>query len=127
LPTVVAKQPNFQYFRYTDDDGGHWSVKIEKEWGEDTDSGFAAFNAADPILKVKDCRNVRFFDPNTGRTTVRAIGNTTSPYWDDPTQTLSVYVQGETAAITYSWGSRRKENIPFAGNVFNKPDASVTT
>ena len=48
---------NRGWFRYTDNAGGHWSVKVQKAWGESGDSGFAAFNIADPVFGKNTSRN----------------------------------------------------------------------
>lgn len=75
----VGNAIDFAYFRYTDDHGGHWSVKVDQDWGGNAASGLTAFNAADlawPRAARYRTRKVLLQDLVSGRKTTRVLGST---------------------------------------------------
>src|SRR5260370_38045540 len=49
--SMAAEQVQFDYFQYTDNDGHHWTVRCDQDWGNNTDSGLAAAVDGDPKLQ----------------------------------------------------------------------------
>ena len=73
---------DFKYYKYTDDAAVTWSVIVDKLWGDNADSGFAAFDASDPVMVVSPSlrpRRIFLQDPVTGRKTSRSMIERRSP------------------------------------------------
>src|SRR5258708_39165038 len=74
---AVGNAIDFAYFRYTADDGSHWSVKCDTDWGANAQSGLAAFNAADPLWPSSGryrARKCLLQDATSTRKTSRVLG-----------------------------------------------------
>jgi hypothetical protein len=63
-----STNPNRRWYRYTDNGGRFWAMKVQANWGNNSDSGFLAYGTGgrsygdDPV-----------FPSNTGRNRPRAI------------------------------------------------------
>lgn len=58
----------FNYFRYTDNNGGHWAAKVGSSATGATGLGWAAASAADPMVpKGTRLRAIYFLEPGSQR------------------------------------------------------------
>lgn len=102
---VIAQQKRFKRYRYTDDDGGHWTVKVESDWGDSADSGFAVLVATDPPFTNKGRYHTRFIglqDPQTGRVIKRPVGNPTAAAFAAGAYTTNIPVVGLEDPVPYT-------------------------
>lgn len=124
MATIAAKQTRYKWYRYTDDSGGHFAVKEETTWGDNADSGLAAFNAADPVWRKGgrwSPRSITLQDATTGRTITRTVGTVTATAWTTAGYTLDVNVIGLEDAVTYTKLKNKGESKRPVGAVYNAP------
>lgn len=101
MPTADAV--DYKWYRYTLNDGTFRSVKVDKTWGDDADSGFAAFNKADPVLRCTGSEHPRYVmmqDPATGRKKRLYCGTKTATAFTDPAFTQTTTYRGLAGAVT---------------------------
>lgn len=124
---MAAKNVNFQWYDYTDDDGNLWSARVSTLVGDDATFGFAAFSGTGiGVITMKGRPSMRYatwIDPNTGRTTRTPVGSTAATKWTDPAPTFVGYGKDTTTDITYNRkakadGKRAKN----AGLIVHKPE-----
>ncbi len=110
---VPATQKNFKWYRYVDDSGRNWGIRVDSIWGDNVNSGLAAFNVADPPFGPQSRRHrprvATYTDPTTFRTTECIVG--TQAALAALPATLAVIVPGETAAVTYNLTGTRGEKL----------------
>lgn len=102
--TVTGKGLDFQWYRYTDNGGGHWSMRVDAQWGAAAASGFATFNSADPVwpkTRKYRARAIILQDTATGRKTELKIGSATATAYAKG-QTVTRFVRGLETAITFT-------------------------
>jgi hypothetical protein len=119
---------DFAYFRYTDDHGGHWSVKCDTDWGGNAASGLAAFNATDlrfPVGKIWRTRKVVLQDLVSGRKTTRILGTTTATA-GVPGATVSTVARGVTGTYTLTSLGVQGEPQPKTGVITHNPEPIAT-
>jgi hypothetical protein len=105
---------DYKWFRYTQNDGTFRSVKVDKTWGDDADSGFAAFNVADPVLMVSGTEHPRYVmmqDPATGRKKKLPCGTKDATAFTDPAFTQTTKYRGLAGAVTLAAIYTRDEII----------------
>lgn len=112
MPTGNAV--DFKYYRYTADDGTFWAVKVDKLWGDNADAGFAAFNAADPVMTRTPGlrpRDITLQDPVTGRQTTRIVGDLTADAWTEAGYASTQLFRGLAGTVAVVKVSQRGEKI----------------
>lgn len=101
---MAANGRNFKLYRYTDDDGNNWSLRVETTVGADANYGFGAYNAADKMF-IRSPRNqprhVVLMDPDTGRTVTRPVGAKTGDAWDTSPFTEDIDFPGKADPVEY--------------------------
>jgi hypothetical protein len=115
---------DFKWYRYTDDEGNHWSVKVDKSWGDDAGSGLAAFNAADPPFPRSGRyrpRQVVLQDLVSARRTLRVLGTTAAAYGVRGATVLSP-VRGASGTVTLTSQGILGERFPRTGAIISKPE-----
>ena len=121
---AVGNAVDFAWFRYTDDIGGHWSVKTDKDWGALAAAGFAAFNNADPAFPKTGryrVRRVQLQDPVSTRITRRPIGSTGATIAVDGA-TVDVVVKRATGVVTLTSQGVIPERRPKKGAITSKAE-----
>ena len=119
MPTGNAV--DYKWYQYTCDDGTFRSVKVDKTWGDDADSGFGAFDAADPVLYVSTFEHPRFVmmqDPATGRKKKLYCGTNTATAFTTPGFTQTTNYRGLAGTVTLS-------AIYTRGEVLRRPKAII--
>ena len=112
---------DFQWFRYTDNAGNHWSMRVDNAWGTTAASGFAAYNAADPVWprsKRYRARAVIGVDTVSGRKTEVKIGAGNATAYAAG-QTFTRYVRGLQTAVTFTVTKLIGENKPASNPKIN--------
>ena len=94
---------DFKWYRYTCDDGTFRAVKVNKTWGDDADSGFSAYNAADAAVSPGPSfrpRAVVMQDSVSGRKTVWRCGSPAATAFTTAGFTQTTVVRGGVGTIT---------------------------
>ncbi len=115
---------DFEWFRYTDEGGGHWAVKTDKDWGALAAAGFSAFNAADPVFPKTGryrVRRVQLQDPVSTRITRRPIGAAAATV-GVAGATVDVVVKGATGVVTLTSQGIIGERKPKTGVIASKAE-----
>lgn len=115
---------DFGYFRYTADDGSHWTVKCDKDWGALAASGLAAFNAADPVWPASaryKTRKVVLQDLVSSRRTTRILGAAGAAAGVKGA-TVATVARGATGTYTLTSLGPIGEKTPHAGTIVSKPE-----
>lgn len=123
MPTGEAV--DFQWYRYTDDNGNFWAVKVDKTWGDDADSGLDPFNAADPAItrgRGFQPRGIILQDLVSTRTTFRVVGATDATAWTTPGFTQTVPVRGASGTLTLTKIQNVGEKIRRPRAIANKAE-----
>lgn len=125
---AVGNAIDFGYFRYTDNSGGHWAVKVDLDWGSNAQSGLTAFNAADlawPRAARYKTRKVLLQDLVSGRKTTRVLGVAGAPAG---VRGAIVATVARGASGTYSLTSLGviDEKTPKTGTIAHKPEPITT-
>lgn len=105
---------DFIYKQYTDDEGGTWSLKVDKTWGNHADADFGAFDPADPVMvKSPSLRPRMIFlqDPVTGRQTSRVCGSPTATAWTTAGYTSVQKFRGLAGTVAVTKYDKRGEHI----------------
>ncbi len=119
---------DFEWFRYTDDNGGHWAVKTDKDWGGAAASGLAAFNAADlPFPKTGRyrVRRVQLIDMVSTRITRRPLGTVAATAGVRGATVVTV-ARGNVGSYTLTSQGIIGERIPKTGAITSKPEPITT-
>jgi len=118
---VSGKGLDFQWYRYTDNGGNHWAMRVDAAWGVASASGFASYNSADPVWprsKRYRSRAVILVDATTGRKTTLKIGSATATAYAKG-QTVTRYVRGLQDAVTFTVTKLVGENQPSSNPLIN--------
>jgi hypothetical protein len=121
----VAEAVDFKWYRYEADDGTFYALKVDKTWGDDADSGFAAFNAADAAVTPGPGfrpRSVTLQDLVSGRTTRRYVGAPDATAWTTSGFTQAVPVRGGAGTVTLTKIGNNGERIRRPRTIINKPE-----
>lgn len=126
----VGNAVDFKWYRYTCDDGTFRAVKVDKTWGDDADSGLAAFNAADAAVTPNPSfrpRAVRMQDPVSTRISSLIVGSATAAAWTTAgfQQTRAVRGAGGTVTMTKIGNVGEKIRRPQAINSKPEPDTGA--
>ncbi len=119
---------DFGWFRYEDDNGNNWAVKTDKTWGALGDSGFAAFNAADPAWPKTGryrVRRVQLQDPVSTRITRRPLG-TLAAAAGVRGATVATKARGATGTYTLTSQGIIGERQPKTGTIASKAEPITT-
>lgn len=119
---------DYGWFRYTDDQGGHWAVKSDKDWGANAASGLATFNAADvpfPNTGRYRVRRVQLIDPVSTRITRRPLG-TLAASAGVRGATITTAARGATGTYTLTSQGIIGERIPKTGPIASKAEPITT-
>lgn len=111
---VSGQGLEFAWYRYTDNGGGHWAMRVDNAWGTAAANGFAAYNAADnvwPKSKRYRRRAVIGVDSTTGRKTTMPVGSSSATVYALG-QTFNRYVRGLQTAVTFTVVKLIGENKP---------------
>lgn len=120
-----ATNPRRQYFRYTDNAGGHWAVKVDRNWGATANTGFVAYGGggpafgADPILERHGRfrpRTAVYFNADTKTYTKRVFGSPTATLLTTQADLTYGYM-GIAGAATGKFQFLIDERIPRAHDV----------
>jgi hypothetical protein len=126
MPTGNAV--DYNWYRYTSNDGRFFSVKADKDWGSDVLSGLAAFNTADPVIHVSGKRTrprfVTFVDLLTGRTIRRVYGTVAAFEAVVAATTIDEVVPGLAGTVEYVFKSKSDERMARPGNIASKDEPS---
>lgn len=123
----VGNAIDFAYFRYTDDHGGHWSVKVDQDWGTNAASGLAAFNPADlawPRAQRYRTRKVLLQDLVSGRKTTRVLGQAGAASGVPGAQVATV-ARGAGGVYTLTSLGVIGERTPKTGTITHKPEPTT--
>lgn len=123
MPT--SNMTDFKWYRYTDDDGNFWSVKADKTWGDNAESGLAAFNDADPVFiksRAHHPRYIELIEPATGRTTTRVVGTLAADAWSEAGYTLAIPVRGLATTVTFNRARKVREAIRQPRTIVSKDE-----
>ena len=111
---MPADAVDYAYYIYTDATGHQYSVKQDKTWGANSDSGFSAATGGERVL-VKSPgtrpREIILQDPVSGRITSRVVATTTAAAWTTAGYTLSVKFRGLATGVTMNKVDQRDEHI----------------
>lgn len=120
---------DYKWYQYEANDARTFSVKVDKTWGDDADSGLAAFDTADPVLPVSGSRShprfVVLIDPLTGRTKKKVVGTLTAFNAIDGTFTQVFKEPGLAGDVTYSYKGKIDERIAGPGIIVSRPEPST--
>lgn len=119
---------DFIYRRYTDDTGAFWSVKVDQDWGNNAQSGLAAFNAADPVWPRSaryKTRKVLLQDLVSARKTTRVLG-TSGAAAGVPGAVVVTVARGAAGSYTLTSLGVIGERRPHAGTIIHKPEPITT-
>lgn len=122
---MAAKNVNYSYYQYTDNQGGTHSIKVSKLVGDDAAFGFGAAVTTDPILTQRGRSKPRvcvWIDPNTGRMTRTPVGSPDATMWTDAAPTFTGYGKDTTTDIVYSLYNRYEERIAKRTIIVSKPE-----
>jgi hypothetical protein len=115
---------DFGWFRYTDDGGQFWAMKVDKDWGASGQSGLQAFNAADPAWPKSQRyrpRKAILQDLVSGRRTSRVLGTAGAAAGVAGT-TVSGFVRGAGGTVPYTSLGIQAERRPKTGAIISKPE-----
>lgn len=122
---MAADAVDFQYYKYTDDIGGTWSIKQDKTWGDNPDAGFAEAVQADPVM-VRSAntrpRTVLLQDSTSGRMTTRVVGSVAADAWATNPYTTTMYFRGLAAGVVVEKIDQRGEHIRHKRTIINKSE-----
>lgn len=121
----MADAVDFAYYQYTDDTGSTWSVKQDKTWGDDVDSGFSAFSASDPVMVSSPAlrpRQILLQDPTSTRITSRVVATTTAAAWTTAGYTTTINFRGLAAGVVATKIDQRGEHIRRGRTINSKPE-----
>src|ERR1051325_1525537 len=123
---MAATNVQFGLFTYTDDGGVSWTVRCDKAWGNNADSGLTAFAADQPRMEYKSKRyHPRYAiltDLTTGRSTRRICGTTACDAWAEAGYTTTIGEPGLAGAVTYTRTGRYAEHKPQDKSAPNFPE-----
>lgn len=122
---MPADAVDFEYFQYTDNFGNTWSVKNDKTWGNDADSGLGAYSTADPVMVKSPSlrpRTILLQDPTSARTTTRVVGSTTADAWTTSGYTTTIKFRGLAAGVVVQKIDQRDEHIRKPRAIYSKPE-----
>jgi hypothetical protein len=121
----MAEAVDFKWYRYTADDGSFYAVKVDKTWGDNADSGFAAFNAVDPAPSPGHGftpRSATYQDAVSSRMTKRYIGSPTADAWTTSGHTVVSPVRGGAGTVTLTKIQNNGEKIRRPRTIISKPE-----
>jgi len=125
---AVGEAVDFKWYRYTDDNGDFWAVKVDKTWGDDADSGLAARNAADPVWprsKNYRLRKAIMEDSVSSRVTTRVLG-TAAAAGGVAGFTQLTKVRGSAGDLTLTTIGLQPEKRPKSHAIISKPEPITT-
>jgi hypothetical protein len=109
----MANEPNKQWFRYVTDAGINTAIMADQDWGLNSNSGLAAFNANDfpfgPQSSQHHTRHAIYVDPATFRTVKHPVG--TAAAFAALPATISVPLPGSTTPEVYQLAQRVPEKL----------------
>lgn len=115
---------DFKWYTYVDNNGQNWSMKVDKTWGDNAESGFTAHNAGFPAWPEGGfyrCRKAVFQDPVSGRTTTRRCGSATSPALT-PGGSYDIPVRGAGGLLAVTSLEPITERRPRSGAIISKAE-----
>lgn len=118
---------DFKYYQYVADDATTWSVKQDKTWGDDADSGFSAADPADPVMVPSPAlrpRSIQLQDLVSGRVTTRVVGDTSAAAWTTPGYTTTINFRGLAAGVVATKIAQRGEHIRRSRTINSMPEPS---
>jgi len=118
---------DFKYYQYDSDNGESFSVKVDKTWGDNADSGLGAAVPADPVLVKSPSMRPRAIilqDLVSGRKTERVVGNVTADAWTTAGYTTTVNFRGLAAGVVATKIDQRGEHIRRARTINSMPEPS---
>jgi hypothetical protein len=116
---------DFKWYRYTADDGTFFALKVNKTWGDDVDSGFTAFNTADPAIAPSPSfrpRSILMQDVVSGRVTKWPVGTTAAAAWTTSGFTQTAPVRGGIGTVTFTKIGNVGERVRRPRTIISKPE-----
>lgn len=116
---------DFKWYRYTADDGSFIALKVNKTWGDDADSGFEAYNAADPAITPGPAfrpRSIVMQDAVSGRVTKWPVGASDATAWTTSGFTQTTVVRGGVGTLTLTKIQNVGEKIRRPRTIISKPE-----
>jgi hypothetical protein len=134
-----STNPNRQWYRYTDNHGNFWAMKVQANWGNNSDSGFLAYGTGgrsygdDPVFPLNSGRNrpraiVCSLVASTGQTTVGyrktrvRVGAPDAAAWTTAGYTFVSSAKGIAGAVNYQVESYQEEHILVAHSITSLPE-----
>lgn len=121
-----------QWFRYTDNGGKHWAVKVDRAWAADANNGFVAYGGggpafgADPVLiphgRIR-LRGAVYYNATTRTYNKRRFGSATASNLTSQANLTYGYM-GIAGAATGVFQFPIGERIPVAHDVPLAPEAA---
>lgn len=116
---------DFKYYQYIDDTTGTWSVKVDKTWGDNIESGFGPASSTDPVMVSSPSlrpRTIELQDLVSGRTTIRATGAVTATAWTTAGYTTTIKFRGLAASVVGTKVDQRGEHIRRRRTINSMPE-----
>lgn len=121
---ATGNATDFAYFDYTDDAGGHWQVKTDKDWGALAAAGFSARDATKPVWphsKRYRTRKAILQDAVSGRTTARPTGTALAAA-NIAGASVDLVVKGAGGVVTFTSLGLQPEKRPKAHAIISHPE-----
>lgn len=134
---MAVDQIEYKLYQYTDDDTRTWTVRCDKTWGDNAESGLGTANDADPrfsyFSRRYHPRYIILSDVTTGRKTRRVCGTNDCTAYSgvnaggiahvgDTKFEVSLPIPGSASAVTYKRVKRWGENKPSNDTIRNYPE-----
>lgn len=116
---------DFGYYQYQDAFGNTWSVKVDKTWGANPDSGFVPGDPGDPVMVPSPAlrpRRIFLQDPTSTRITSRVVATTTATAWSSTAYSTTVNFRGLAAGVLCAKIDQRDEHIRKLKYITSKPE-----
>ena len=116
---------DFKWYRYECDDGSFIALKVNKTWGDDADSGFAAFDASDPAISPGPSfrpRSITMQDLVSGRVTKWPVGAADATAWTTSGFTQTAAIRGGAGTVTFTKIANNGERIRRPRTIISKPE-----
>jgi hypothetical protein len=132
---------NRGWFRYTDNKGNHWAMKVQKNWGENSESGFVTYGGTghpaygdDPPFPLGIGRNrprtilCELIATGTVQTTVGfrktrvRVGAATAEAWTNGAYVFESSAKGIAGAVNYQVVGYSDEHMLVAHPITQLPE-----
>lgn len=122
---MPADAVDYAYYIYTDNEGNQYSLKQDKTWGANPDSGFSAAVGGERVLVKSPAtrpREIVLQDPISSRITSRAVATVTATAWTTGNYTTTVKFRGLATGVVMTKVDTRDEHIRKTRFPYSKPE-----